>query len=575
MAATAAMSEGGSRLWLRDRARAHFVRSSVAPLGVLFSGSIMGQRVDTDDATWGALERVVAEVQSTRARIARLQAVEARLLTDAADIVRAREQARRAAGRKSPHDLPLREVAAELGAAMRLSDRTVQARMSAASTLREGFEATFAALSQGRIDLGHATAIVDAGAVIGDLLMREQYERIVLEAARFETPHRLRAIARVVAARIDPELAEELRRRAAGARRIRVIDLEDGMARLLAELPAVLAHAIYDRLTRMAEAERDAERAAEVTAAAQMTAAEITAADAIAATTSATGGADAKPAAALTSATDTADAELAAAATDTAVTADTADTAAEPPDDAEPSPADAPDAVTDLPADLAQCRPPVTTGPHNDERSLDELRADLFADLILTGTPAGHGQEGALAAIRAEVQITIPVLTAAGKGDEPALLAGYGPIDRETACVLAAGATGWDRVMYHPHSGLPLAVDRYRPNAALRRFLRARDQRCRFPGCPRRPSRSDIDHTIDRAIGGHTADDNLAHLCRRHHTLKHATAWRVRQLGGGALEWISPTQRRYVDKPVSTVQFVPSRVFDRLLSATYDGEAPF
>ncbi|WP_426326045.1 DUF222 domain-containing protein [Microbacterium sp. E-13] len=364
------------------------------------------------------------------------------------------------------------------------------------------------------MDLAHATAIVDAGAVIGDPLMREQYERIVLEAARFETPHRLRAIARVVAARIDPEIAEELRRRAAGSRRIRVIDLEDGMARLLADLPAVLAHAIYDRLTQMAEAERDAERAAEVTAAAQMTAAEITAADA---------------------------------------------------------PASGSASSTALP----QTSPAVTTGPHNDERSLDELRADLFADLILTGAPAGHGDGDALASIRADVQITIPVLTAAGNGDEPALLAGYGPIDRETACVLAAGATGWDRVMYHPHSGLPLAVDRYRPDAALRRFLRARDQRCRFPGCPRRPSRSDIDHTIDRARGGHTADDNLAHLCRRHHTLKHATAWRVRQLGGGALEWISPTQRRYVDKPVSTVQFVPSHVFDRLVSAPYDGKAPF
>ncbi|MFB7893884.1 DUF222 domain-containing protein [Microbacterium sp. NPDC056044] len=485
-----------------------FVRSSVAPVWVLFSGSIMGQRVGSDDAAWSALDRVVAEMQSTRSEIARLQAEESRLLTDAADIVRAREQARRAAGRKSPHDLPLREVSAELGAAMRLSDRTVQARMSAASTLRDGFAATFTALAEGRIDLAHAAAIVDAGAVIADPEMREQYERIVLDAAGFETPHRLRAIARVVAARIDPDLAEELRRRAVGLRHLRVIDIDDGMARLLADLPAVLAHAIYDRLTQMAEAERAAERD------------------------------------------------------------DAAEAAAE---------AARPDAPTDDDATEpgAQDAPQLTTGPQADARSLDELRADIFADLVLTASPSGHGDGDALAAIRAEVQITIPVLTAAGTSNEPALLAGYGPIDATTARELAAAAAGWDRVMYHPHSGIPLAVDRYRSSAGLTRFLRARDERCRFPGCRRRPSKSDIDHTVDRALGGDTTDDNLAHLCRRHHTLKHATAWRVRQLGDGILEWTSPTQRRYLDKPPATVQFVPSPIFDKYLAAPYDGRAPF
>ena len=65
------------------------------------------------------------------------------------------------------------------------------------------------------------------------------------------------------------------------------------------------------------------------------------------------------------------------------------------------------------------------------------------------------------------MQITVPVLTAAGQSDEPALLAGYGPIDTETAQRLAAGAPGWDRVMFHPHTGATLAVDRYRPSAEL------------------------------------------------------------------------------------------------------------
>lgn len=51
--------------------------------------------------------------------------------------------------------------------------------------------------------------------------------------------------------------------------------------------------------------------------------------------------------------------------------------------------------------------------------------------------------------------------------------------------------------------------------------------------------------------------DNLAHFCRRHHTDKHQTAWRVRQLGRGVIEWIGPTGRRYADRPPAVVRFVP------------------
>ncbi|NLA09390.1 MAG: HNH endonuclease, partial [Microbacteriaceae bacterium] len=69
--------------------------------------------------------------------------------------------------------------------------------------------------------------------------------------------------------------------------------------------------------------------------------------------------------------------------------------------------------------------------------------------------------------------------------------------------------------------------------------------------------RSDIDHTIGYAHGGHTRESNLAHLCRAHHTLKHHTTWRVIQKPRGVLEWTSPTGRTYPDVPTSTVMFKP------------------
>jgi hypothetical protein len=193
---------------------------------------------------------------------------------------------------------------------------------------------------------------------------------------------------------------------------------------------------------------------------------------------------------------------------------------------------------------------------------MDQLRADILADLLLAGAPTAHGTETGLAAITGHVQITVPVLTLAGCGDEPALLSGYGPIDVETARALVGGETGWDRVMTHPHTGAPMAVDRYRPSAELDRFLRARDEHCRFPGCRQPVWRCEVDHTIDAAKGGSTSECNLAHLCKRHHILKHGSEWTVRQLGGGVLEWRSPTGRGYLDRPPATVRFVPDLAFD-------------
>jgi len=196
-----------------------------------------------------------------------------------------------------------------------------------------------------------------------------------------------------------------------------------------------------------------------------------------------------------------------------------------------------------------------------DSRSIDQIRADVLADLLLTGAPAIDptldAQPGGLGAIRASVQVTVPVTTLAGTMASGAELNGRAPIDPETARRLAGGCAGWDRVMLHPVTGVVLAVDRYRPSEELKRTLRARDQHCRFPGCRMPARRCDIDHTHDAAHGGPTALRNLACFCKRHHTMKHATDWSVRQIGDGSLEWTSPDGRTYIDDPPPRVVFVP------------------
>lgn len=162
----------------------------------------------------------------------------------------------------------------------------------------------------------------------------------------------------------------------------------------------------------------------------------------------------------------------------------------------------------------------------------------------------------ALGAIRAQVQVIVPALTLLDADDGPADLVGRTPVDADTARALAANAPTLTRILTDPVDGTVIAVDRYRTAQSQRRFLRARDQHCRFPGCRRAAIRCEIDHTVDHAQGGPTALWNLAHLCQRHHSMKQFTSWRVRQHPGGILEWTSPTGQVYrEDAPVPLVAF--------------------
>jgi hypothetical protein len=202
-----------------------------------------------------------------------------------------------------------------------------------------------------------------------------------------------------------------------------------------------------------------------------------------------------------------------------------------------------------------------------DERTLDQIRADVLTDMLLTAVPSGHGPADALEKITAFVQVTVPArllhpeagsggARAGSGGRDAAFLSGHGPIDTGTARMLAGAAKGWDRIFSDPFTGAPLRVDRHEPSAHLTRLLRARDEHCRFPGCRQPVWRSDRDHTVDYALGGRTEEENLEHLCRRHHVLKHRTRWTVRQRPGGVLEWTSPTGRLYEDHPSPRVRFL-------------------
>lgn len=207
---------------------------------------------------------------------------------------------------------------------------------------------------------------------------------------------------------------------------------------------------------------------------------------------------------------------------------------------------------------MATAEPASAKAP--DTRRVDEVRVDVALDLLLCGHATAEASSESIAAadaIRARIQVTIPAMSLLGAADAAADLAGYGPVDPDLARRLAGTAAGWDRLFTSPTTGAVLAIDRYRPSRDQLRMLRARDEHCRFPGCRQPLPRCDVDHTVAREHDGPTAVTNLAHLCRRHHTLKHHSAWRVRQRADGTLEWTSPTGRVHDDRPARTLVFEP------------------
>ncbi|MFB7844178.1 DUF222 domain-containing protein [Microbacterium sp. NPDC056052] len=465
------------------------------------AGAVVDPGVDPVDPV--TVLRMLREgVAAAEGAIIRFQALRDAQLAAAQRV--AEEIAARDAGSASVRgesvDLAARSVAAELAGVLRMSDRVVQARMARAADLMTKFPEVMRAFGEARINAAHVRVIQDAGARL-DETVRAEFEGIAVEACAGETPHRAKRIVERVAERLAPRSLTDRHRDAQELRRVWREDLGDGQKALGVIHSAAVIDGIYDRLTQQARA--------------------ITLANAQAKKDEA-GGA-------------------------------------------------APD--------------PDGLGDPGDERTMDQLRADLCADTLLTGAASGHDTTaGLLRAIQARVEVTVPVLTlVAGDATEgagtagttvdgcgspagsrpsfrvrtaqPAELAGGQPIDTHTARTLAGRVTAWERVLTHPITGAILAVDHYRPNTDLRRLLHARDSRCRFPTCGLPPHTQDLDHTIDAAHGGPTEEGNLGGLCRRHHVLKHQTAWTVKQHGAGILEWTSPTGASYTDQPPTPVTF--------------------
>ncbi|MGK9219246.1 MULTISPECIES: HNH endonuclease signature motif containing protein [unclassified Microbacterium] len=442
--------------------------------------------------------------------LASLEAMQALLIAHMVEVAQEQyaREARALADGEEGRGWSFRALAEEIAGVLGCARATAEARMADAVALVNRYPRVLASMQEGRVSAGQARVIVELGDELESATARARFEELVLGvlAEHALTPGRLRPVAEAVAERLQPRSLRERHEEEAGRRRVVFQRGRHGMGWVRMYVSALVGEGIVDRSRQLAE-------------------------------------------------------ELAAADVD-----------------------------------------------GSDERTAEQRQVDVLCDLALAGAPTAgpQGVPTGLAGIRASVQITIPArafiaaaehraagaaeiggggddeladpcpdgdtadATAQGSGRDAfgrpterlvggaAVLCGHGAIPIVQAVELAVTAPVWERLFVDADTGALLTVDLRFPNAAQRRYLRARDEHCRFPGC-RRPIRkrlSDADHTIDHCLGGPTCVCNLAYLCEYHHTLKHHSAWTVVQRPGGVLEWTSPTGRTCTDVPPPVVRFI-------------------
>jgi len=200
--------------------------------------------------------------------------------------------------------------------------------------------------------------------------------------------------------------------------------------------------------------------------------------------------------------------------------------------------------------------------PHDRARVSDASQADqsVRTGAISQADPPGQvcvelpkWPEGMSIAPRPKVHLDLVISLEAllGLSDQHASIPGAGHVPADIVRGLLDDAT-MRRMVTDPMTGHLLDLGRrtYRIPAAVRRFIEARDQTCRFPGCNRRAIHCEIDHAIAWSDGGQTSPGNLGALCTRHHRIKTHTTWTIQDSDpGGACIWTSPHGRTYSHHP--------------------------
>jgi hypothetical protein len=177
-----------------------------------------------------------------------------------------------------------------------------------------------------------------------------------------------------------------------------------------------------------------------------------------------------------------------------------------------------------------------------ESRSMDQLRADVFLDLLEGNQTVGSSRRGVV-----DLHVDLPTL--AGLAENPGELAGFGPVIADIARQVTERQhrSEWRWTVTDPTTGLPVdqGTTRRRPSVAQRRQVETINPTCVFPGCRMPATSCDLDHRQPWAQGGPTTTDNLVPLCRHDHRIRHQAGWKHQPLPGGDHHWTSPLGHQY------------------------------
>ncbi|MCC3299937.1 HNH endonuclease signature motif containing protein [Arthrobacter sp. zg-Y895] len=452
-------------------------------------------------------EHTVGEALSRMAHLMSwVQALEARLMVRMQEIFR--EDFHAASGRLEP-GMAFSLAASECAAILNIPQVTAQRMMFEAGKLCGTHTATLAGLEEGRLSYQHALVVLDQCQDVPEAKL-PGFEADLLAAAEGQTRAQFSCKARRLRERKFPDTVSKRHLTAFEQRKVTLDREEDGMSCLSAHLRAAEAQQIYTALSTAAHGEQSAGDSRTTDQLRADILAQLLMGGLGSTRVTDTGGAGSRG----------------------------SDGAGHTGDGA---------GWTGRSGGAAS-RGPARAGEAGEAAGESGTGGGAATGAHGTGGGDAGPDEGIVP--RAEIMVLISAETLFGADDQPAELHGYGPISAEAARRLARNAVGWTGLAQDPQTGEILGVGRRRKvPAGLRRWLRARDGTCRFPGCRVSTANADIDHTIDWAKGGPTDHGNLEHLCRRHHRFKTLGFWKACQPEPGVIEWTSPTGRVYRTEP--------------------------
>jgi len=377
----------------------------------------------------------------------------------------------------------------DVATALRLSPTTAQNRIDVARVLVGHLPNTVSALATGEISAAHATVIAKETATairngIGEAAIFH-IEQAALAYAEFHTPGQVANKVKTTIAKLAPEEFEEIADRARDTRRVSWYPEADGMATVVAILPAEDAQSVMKSIEayivkRNAAENLEAERLRDLLAKIS--------------NVGSTGKYSCNP-----------------------------------------------EAVAEIEKLHAQLK---ATSDWS-LLSADMKRADALT-FITTQALASMAEDVRPHRRPITISVAVDLPTLLGLAENPGQLAGYGAIPASIARKLAADGQ-WQRFVSDPTTGnlLDFGREKYIPPQELVDFLLARDRTCRFPGCRRSGQRADIDHAQSWETGGVTNPANLGLLCRRHHRMKTHGGWSLESNPDGSCTWLSPLGKHF------------------------------